>query len=141
MPESKSTVRQRSLRIEILAALGGRCQEPDCRWVNDDGTRGCTDARILQIDHVRAGGSAELRAGYGVGLAHLYRVRRDLKYSAPGESDYQLLCANCNWLKRSKDREARGAAQHKQPARLRRGLQVEGQTVRRVKATSLLPLY
>ena len=82
MAESKSTIRQRNLRCEIVAKLGGRCSNPDCRWHNDDGTRGCTDIRALQIDHVGGGGSMELRAGHGVGLAHLYRVRLDLKYSA-----------------------------------------------------------
>jgi len=93
----------------------------------------------LQIDHVRAGGSAELRAGHGVGLAHLYRVLKDLKYSALAgmSSQYQLLCANCNWIKRNKDKEARGADHHRLPARLRPALQVEGQPVRRVRAKSL----
>lgn len=135
MPESKSTIRQRNLRTEILAKLGGRCESPGCRWLNDDGTSGCTDSRALQIDHVEGGGSAELRAGHGVGLAHLYRVKKDLKYSAIGgyASQYQLLCANCNWIKRYTDREARGADQHKRPARLRRALQVKGRPARRVR--------
>ena len=138
MPESKSTIRQRNLRCEILAKLGGRCNNPDCRWHNDDGTRGCTDVRALQIDHVGGGGSTELRAGHGVGLAYLYHVREDLKYSALAgiPSDYQLLCANCNWIKRHTKREARGADQHKRPARLRRTLQVKGRPARRVRRTT-----
>ena len=118
MPESKSTTRQRILRLEILDKLGRRCASPDCRWHNDDGTSGCTDVRALQIDHVDGGGSTELQAGHGAGLAHLYRVRSDTT------GRYQVLCANCNWIKRYMDREARGADQHKRPARLRPGLQV-----------------
>jgi putative zinc finger protein len=135
MPESKSTIRQRKLRIEILKKLGGRCNDPNCRWQNDDGTRGCTDCRALQIDHTDGGGSAELRAGHGVGLAHLYRVRDDLKWSALAgiPSRYQLLCANCNWIKRHEAKEARGSDQHKQPARLRRELQTKGGPPRRVR--------
>lgn len=136
MPESKSTIRQRHLRLEILEKLGGRCKNPYCHWHNDDGTNGCTDARALQNDHVSGGGSTELRAGHGVGLAHLYRVLKDLKLSARAgiASQYQLLCANCNWIKRNTDGEARGADQHKRPARLRRALQVNGQPERRVRA-------
>lgn len=136
MPESKSTKRQRELRLEIIEMLGRRCESPDCRWRNDDGTTGCTDVRALQIDHKHGGGSTELRAGRGAGLAHLYRVRTDLKYAAmTGRKSpyYQLLCANCNWIKRSGSGEARGADQHKRPARLRPGLQVKGRPVRRVR--------
>ena len=137
MPESKSTKRQRELRLEIMAKLGGRCESPDCRWRNDDGTTGCTDVRALQIDHERGGGSTERQAPHGGGLAYLYHVRTDLKWSAIAgvESQYQLLCANCNWIKRYTDKEARGADQHKRPARLRPGLQVKGRPVRRVRKT------
>ncbi len=140
MAESKSTIRQRKLRSEIVARLGERCSDPGCRWRNDDGTWGCTDVRALQIDHVRGGGSTELRAGHGVGLAHLYRVRTDLKYAALTgiPSAYQLLCANCNWIKRYGSRaEAGGADRHKRPARLRPALQVNGEPPRRVNRLAL----
>jgi hypothetical protein len=133
MAESKSTTRQRKLTRELQEKLGGRCSNPDCGWRNNDGTIGCTDVRALQFDHVRGGGSAELRQGYGGGLAHLYRIRTDIKYAelTNQRSDYQLLCANCNWIKRNENREALGADQHKRPARLRPGLQVEGLPARR----------
>ena len=74
----------------------------------------------MQLDHVDGGGVAELRASHGVGLANLYRVRRDLKYSALAAtpSIYKLLCANCNWIKRHANRQAPGADRHKRPARL-----------------------
>ena len=141
MPESKSTLRQRILTSEIKAKLGGRCASPDCRWHNDDGTIGCTDVRALQIDHVQGGGSTELRAGHGAGLAHLYRVREALKWSelAGIQAPYQLLCANCNWIKRNmnKNKEAPGAQAHKRPACLRPGLQVKGRPTRRVRKTMI----
>jgi hypothetical protein len=126
MPESKSTSRQRKLRLENLEKYGARCASPDCRWVNEDGTKGCTDVRALQFDHVDGGGSSELKYGYGAGLAHLYRVKKDTT------GRYQVLCANCNWIKRHADREARGVDQHKRPALLRAALQIEGQPLRRV---------
>jgi len=135
MLESKSTKRQRELRLEIIEKLGGRCENPGCRWRNDDGTTGCTDVRALQIDHKRGGGSTERQTPHGGGLAYYSYVLTDLKYAAmTGRKSpyYQLLCANCNWIKRSKDKEARGADQHKRPARLRPGLQVKGHPVRRV---------
>lgn len=116
MAESKSTKRQRLLREEIVAKLGGCCSE--C---------GFSDVRALHIDHVEGGGSQELQRGYGGGLAYYYRVRKDTT------GRYQILCANCNAIKRYEKSEARGAQQHRQPARLRSGLQVKGKPVRRVK--------
>ena len=136
--EDKSTKQQRILTSEIKAQLGGRCASPDCRWHNDDGTIGCTDVRALQIDYKPGGHSTELRARHGAGLAGLYRVRKNLKQSAIAgiESLYQLLCANCNWIKRFENKEARGADQHKRPARLRPGLQVKGRPPRRIRKTT-----
>ncbi len=129
--ESKSTIRQRMLTLELQEQFGGHCESPDCRWHNDDGTIGCTDRRALQFDHVGGGGSTEPR-----GLTRLYLIRRDLKWAKPKERNYQLLCANCNWIKRHEAGEARGAAQHRQPARLRPALQEEGRPVRRVSGKS-----
>jgi len=112
---SPSTKRQSELRKQIIAQLGGRCSNPGCRWLNEDGSLGCTDVSALQIDHVGGGGSVELRAG-GAGLKHLYRVRNDLKWVdlAGLASQYQVLCANCNWTKSHQGREARGFFQHRQ---------------------------
>lgn len=116
MSESKSTQRQRQLRVEIVKKLGGRCR-----------VCGFDDVRALHIDHVEGKGSSELRRGYGGGLAYYYRVRKDTT------GRYQILCANCNAIKRYKNGEARGAHQHKQPARLRPALQGDAATIRRVK--------
>src|SRR5271157_497603 len=41
----------KATRLYLISLLGGRCADPDCAWVNEDGSRGCTDVRCLQIDH------------------------------------------------------------------------------------------
>lgn len=78
----------RRWRRAALAALGGKCVR--C---------GFTDERALQIDHVHGGGCRELNAAKSV--AAFYR-----KVIAEAESGYyQLLCANCNWIKRYENDE------------------------------------
>lgn len=78
----------RSLRERVIEVLGGRCSSANCTWRNDDGTYGCDVKACLQVDHVRGGGRRDKKG------ATLYRkVLRDT-------SGYQLLCSNCNWIKR-----------------------------------------
>lgn len=68
--------------------MGGRCVR--C---------GFSDIRALQVDHVNGHGRRELatvtsrNAYYKTVLAHPER--------------YQLLCANCNWIKRAENAEHR----------------------------------
>lgn len=86
------------LRAEAVALLGGKCSDPLCQWVNVDGTQGCTDERCLQIDHVNSGGRREfflLGSGDAV-------YRKVIRTKGVG---YQLLCANCNWIKRHNNQE------------------------------------
>jgi hypothetical protein len=82
---------QRGLRAAALAYLGNKCASPNCRWLNLDGSLGCTDSSILQIDHIAGGGNKE-RA--------VLKPKQQYKKILAGSVDYQLLCANCNWLKR-----------------------------------------
>ncbi len=70
--------------------LGGKCVR--C---------GFNDIRALQVDHINGGGMAEHRE---------YRSRT--KYwkmvilsITNEEKKFQLLCANCNWIKRSENKE------------------------------------
>src|SRR5208337_939600 len=56
--------RRRRLRKEAIVKLGGRCSSTLCRWVNEDGTTGCTDFRILQFDHVLGGGTKTRKSLY-----------------------------------------------------------------------------
>lgn len=78
--------KQRSRRARALAALGGKCVR--C---------GFDDYRALQIDHKNGGGSLERRAGYQA-KAILQVLRGEVE-------KFQLLCANCNWIKRFENGE------------------------------------
>jgi hypothetical protein len=83
--------RRQKLRHEVIQKMGGKCSSPNCRWVNDDGSTGCTDERLLQIDHVNGGGYRERKE---------LHVEAYLKKVLNNSFGYQLLCSNCNWLKR-----------------------------------------
>ena len=78
-------------RQKILLLLGSKCS--NC---------GIEDYRVLQIDHINGGGYRE-RKQFGTGgnataryYAHILEV---------GGKGYQLLCANCNWIKRYEQKE------------------------------------
>lgn len=72
-------------REQIIKLLGGKCKH--C---------GFTDKRALQVDHINGGGMTERRL---IGSHGMYR--KVLKCS----DGYQLLCANCNWIKRYENNE------------------------------------
>lgn len=69
------------LRKRVVAHLGARCE---C---------GESDIDVLHIDHVHGGGSIERRATKL--RADYYRA---MLTAAPGT--HQLLCPNCNWIKK-----------------------------------------
>lgn len=69
------------LRVAVLVLLGNRCVQ--C---------GFSDSRALQVDHIRGGGGKERAKLFSRGI--YWRILR-------GARGYQLLCANCNWIKRS----------------------------------------
>lgn len=72
---------QRKLRDAILDKFEKKCKR--C---------GFSDVRALQIDHVNGGGIRELKT---LGRNEYYH-----KVLEDSEGLYQLLCANCNWIKR-----------------------------------------
>lgn len=79
-----------NVRKEILSFFGGVCR---C---------GFGDWRALQIDHINGGGLHDpLIKGH-----QIWRFRKYLKEN-PEEArrKYQLLCANCNWIKRYEENE------------------------------------
>ena len=78
----------RFLRRQVLDLLGGECVR--C---------GFNDERALQVDHIDGGGNKERIALNGAN-ASVYR--RVLATNGVG---YQLLCANCNWIKRAERQE------------------------------------
>ena len=94
--------RKTSLKdLKLLAhkKLGAKCSNPACQWLNPDGSRGCTDSRCLQIDHTRGGGYKDRVEKGHTGRALYKAVLEDQ------EDTYQLLCANCNWIKRVENKE------------------------------------
>jgi hypothetical protein len=98
------------LRDTVLAFLGGRCTNPDCRVPG-----GMDDPRALQVDHVNGGGTAD-RLVVGAGDVFLRAVLK----AEPGK--YQLLCANCNTIRRIEERQHIGARVYVREAPTKRTL-------------------
>ena len=80
---------QQKPHIEAINLLGAKCVK--C---------GFSDVRALQIDHVNGGGMKESRR-----LGGMYAVYKNVLLEP---EKYQVLCANCNWIKRSENKEAIG---------------------------------
>lgn len=78
------------MRAAVIAYLGDVCSR--C---------GFRDPRALQIDHIYGGGRAQQRAGIN-GIKFYKHVLENLREDRP---QYQLLCANCNWIKRHENNE------------------------------------
>jgi len=74
------------LREMVMHQLGSRCA-----------VCGITDRRVLQIDHVYGGGSEERR---NIGPRGIY-----IKILESNGYGYQILCANCNTIKRYEEGE------------------------------------
>jgi hypothetical protein len=87
--------RRKALKEKVYAKFGNKCNNPACQWLMPDGLRGCSDTRCLQIDHKFGDAKKDEKNGYARGSnKFLKAVLEDL------ENRYQLLCANCNWIKR-----------------------------------------
>lgn len=79
----------RKIRWDIIQALGGVCVK--C---------GFKDWRALQVDHINAGGGKDRRERK---IGHTsWSLLKDVKLH---KEKYQLLCANCNWIKRYENGE------------------------------------
>ena len=74
------------LRREVIAIYGGKCLR--C---------GFTDWRALQLDHIKGDGYKEKHRYYYGFLKQLI--------ANPDFEKFQLLCANCNWIKRHENNE------------------------------------
>jgi len=86
--DSRKITRKKSrwkFRLQIIELLGGKCAK--C---------GFSDIRALQIDHINGGGNKEFKK---FNCHHAY-YKHILEEIEAGSKDYQLLCANCNWIKR-----------------------------------------
>ena len=73
-------------RDKAVETLGGKCIR--C---------GFADVRALQVDHVNGGGLQDLRD-----RGNRHGIYRAVIANEPG---YQLLCANCNWIKKAENNE------------------------------------
>ena len=74
-------------REKVFIVLGSVC----CKC-------GFSDKRALQIDHINGGGSKDKRNGY----SWYGDILKSIKNK---ECKYQLLCANCNWIKKYENKE------------------------------------
>lgn len=92
----KRTIRIRELRIAALDKYGNACRR--C---------GFKDTRALQFDHVNGGGNKERMS-----IPRITFLRDVLKDDG---TKYQLLCANCNWIKRHENNELRMCDGRKKP--------------------------
>jgi hypothetical protein len=87
--------RRKDTRNKIFKLLGSKCSNPNCAVIG-----GMTDKRALQIDHINGGGN---KARKKVNATKFYL--NILKEIEAGSKDYQLFCANCNWIKRWENKE------------------------------------
>lgn len=83
-------------RIAAVGKLGGKCKR--C---------GFEDMRALQIDHILGRGNEDRRnkmVGYKL---YLEIIRNPL-----AKEKYQILCANCNWIKKYENKETLNGVRH-----------------------------
>lgn len=81
--------RNQKLKECIYSLLGNKCR-----------ICGFLDYRALQIDHINGGGIQERNSRNGS-----HDRAFVLKSILNKENKYQLLCANCNWIKRFENKE------------------------------------
>jgi hypothetical protein len=97
-------LKARNLRASILTMLGSKC----CKC-------GFSDIRALQIDHLNGDGAEERKKlsnrGKNNGVHPLVFYPIVIKSLLNNENKYQLLCANCNWIKRIENKES-GTQKH-----------------------------
>lgn len=80
--------RNKKIRLSLFEYLGS----PVCKRC------GFSDVRALQIDHINGGGNKERKSK----TSYLPKLIKE------NPSNYQILCANCNWIKRVENSEATG---------------------------------
>lgn len=74
-----------SIRVRAINKLGGVCIR--CSF---------SDIRALQIDHINGDGTIERKS---LSPCKLYKLALN------NPTKYQVLCANCNWIKRVENKE------------------------------------
>lgn len=86
----RASKKYRELRSSVFAILGNKCSM--C---------GFDDVRALQVDHINGNGGKERKSNNGVTGTYKKIVSLGLK----AKKNYQILCANCNWIKRVENKE------------------------------------
>ena len=91
IPPSQENTHRRShyqkIRHKAMSALGEKCSH--C---------GFSDIRALEIDHIKGDGKTD-RKKYK-GTSYYYFILND-----PDPERYQVLCSNCNVIKRAEENE------------------------------------
>lgn len=80
--------RKRDAVIDLLGASCVRC--------------GFSDNRALQIDHIDGGGTRDIKRFNGWQSYYKYILDNAEK----AKKEFQVLCSNCNWIKRVENQEA-----------------------------------
>ncbi len=75
-------------RLELMDILGGK----KCKQC------GFTDNRALHIDHIKGGGCREYKPQHGYNSMRMYVFY--VKHPEQAKKKLQVLCANCNSIKR-----------------------------------------
>jgi len=90
---------RRRARLKVLKRLGNKCANP----YNLNHGDFLSDPRCLQIDHINGDAKNDPNARPQRGGILIFNL---LKMSDQElKSTYQLLCANCNWIKRNENKE------------------------------------
>lgn len=84
----------KNVKMKLINHLGGKCVK--C---------GFSDWRALQLDHINGDGGYEIRDVFKNNIKmYAYYV----KHLSEATKRLQLLCANCNWIKRYEQKETGG---------------------------------
>lgn len=78
-----------SLRTQMIKKMGGKCV-----------ICGFEDERALQLDHINGHGSKDPKRQYDTRYGWILNNLGEAKLK------YQILCANCNWIKRYENNES-----------------------------------
>jgi len=87
-----------NLRLKILNYISGG--NPRCNFC------GFSDIRILQIDHINGGGRQKIKR-IGGNRSTIYNTILRMS-PAKVKEEYQILCPNCNWMKKLESEKERG---------------------------------
>lgn len=92
--KEKRNKRYKERKEFIIKILGGKCNH--C---------GNSDIRVLQFDHINGGGRKEIKKFRFSGYLH-FLYNQLIQDKDIFLNKYQLLCANCNWIKRVENKES-----------------------------------